>query len=418
MLHTKIAQDQATAVQAKPKILIISSYRRPCGIAQYVEFLEGPLRAQPDFDLDIAALPVDLFRANGPYARKAAEQIMAEILEKSRQADVVNIQLEPGLFGLTPFDIWKRLNAIIKASKKIVVTYHTVPPMASSRPQLSLRGLKEYIQAQRGNYVFDRFFKAVRSNPGKFRHLVQTRREAKNFALLGIPEHTISAAPLSFISREDRANLSVSDQRAWLNESYPLEGKIVIGCFGFLSAYKGIETAVKAMRNLPEDYHLLIVGGLHPEGVAKHTVKQPYVQQLLAEIEPTRTRKGLTDRVHFCGALNNEDFNRVMAGCDAIVLPYAEVGQTSSGPAALALDMQKPVYCSRTHCFKELEKFQPGLLSFFEIGNHIELAQKLQRRESEMDDRVEARQKYLAAHNVENRARLYANAAQALLAAD
>ena len=44
-----------------PKLLVISSYRRPCGIAQYLEFLEGPLRRLA-VDVEIAPLPVDLLR--------------------------------------------------------------------------------------------------------------------------------------------------------------------------------------------------------------------------------------------------------------------------------------------------------------------------------------------------------------------
>ncbi|NGP19278.1 glycosyltransferase family protein [Devosia aurantiaca] len=212
-----------------------------------------------------------------------------------------------------------------------------------------------------------------------------------------------------------------------MNGRYPVEGKKVLGCFGFLSEYKGIETAVKALRHLPEEYHLLIVGGLHPEGVARHTVEQPYIQKLLAELigkaaqsngfrsVSVRGNSKLVERVHFCGPLGNKEFNQVMAACDAVVLPYAEVGQTSSGPAALALDMQQPVYCSRTHCFKELDRFQPGLISFFEIGNYIELAQKLLRHDGELPERKHAREMYLHDHNVERRAQLYIDAAAALL---
>jgi len=406
---------------------MISSYRRPCGIAQYVEFLEVPLRAQTDFEFDIQALPVDIFRAKGAYARRAARQILAGILDKARAADVVSIQLEPGLFGLNPFEIWKRLRAIIQASKKVVLTYHTVPPATQrDRFKLNLEGLKDYLRIQRGNHVFNRLFRLVRSNPQKFGHIVHTKREAKNFALFGISSDTINVEPLSFLAEDARLTLASSRHREWLNARYhPLEGKTVIGCFGFLSPYKGIETAVKAMRILGERYHLLIIGGLHPEGIVKHTIGQPYIQDIISEIEKRKSRRigdrewerdiKLLDHISFCGALNNHDFNRVMAACDAVVLPYAEVGQTSSGPAAIALDMQKPIYCARTHAFKELDRFQPGILSFFEIGNHIELAQKLKWRDSEQPDRVEARRLYLTEHNVEKRARLYLDAASTLV---
>ncbi|NGP19279.1 glycosyltransferase family protein [Devosia aurantiaca] len=177
------------------KLLMITSYGRPCGIAQYVEFLEIPLRAKGSFQFEVAALPVDLFRANGPYARKASAAIFEQILTKARDADVVSIQLEPGLFGMSPFSIWRRLRSIIDVSKRVLITYHTVPIMVSSRPKLSLQGLREFAQAWRGSFVFNQLFSAVRRTPYKFRHIVQTRREATNFGLLGIPPETIITAP-------------------------------------------------------------------------------------------------------------------------------------------------------------------------------------------------------------------------------
>jgi glycosyltransferase involved in cell wall biosynthesis len=42
----------------------------------------------------------------------------------------------------------------------------------------------------------------------------------------------------------------------------PEDAKL-IGVFGFLSRYKGFETAIRAMRHLPSDHHLLIFCGVH-----------------------------------------------------------------------------------------------------------------------------------------------------------
>ncbi|WP_173935023.1 glycosyltransferase [Chelativorans sp. Marseille-P2723] len=411
------------------KLLIVSSYRRSCGIAQYVEFLEGPLRAQSGWDIEIAALPVTLLRAQSPYAREAAAREMAEIVHRAKGADVVNIQLEPGLFGLTPMRIWKRLDAIIKASKKVLLTYHTVPSMQAESLSLSLRGLAAAIRSYRGNYVFDRLFRRIRQAPHKFHHIVQTEREARNFVLMGIPENTISHMPLAFLSKEAKQSFDFSSCRQEVEGQYGLKNSKIIACFGFLSEYKGIEVAIHAMRLLPPDYHLLIVGGLHPEGLATRTVHQPYIHRLVTELYPKNVRgaeqeeelisaslmKSLLDRVHFCGALGNDDFNKIMAACDAVVLPYAEVGQTSSGPASLALDLQRPLYCSRTHCFRELDNYQPGILSFFEIGNHVELAEKIMLGDAMRDERSAARAAYVQRYNVEARAALYIESASRVM---
>jgi glycosyltransferase involved in cell wall biosynthesis len=406
---------QVGASTLKPKLLMISSYRRSCGIAQYVEFLEVALRRHTAYDFDIAALPVDLFRSEGAYARKAANKIFGDIIARARQADVVSIQFELGLFGVSPFAIWRRLSAILQASRKVIITYHTAPIMGVGL-KFNQAALRETFRAARINYVFQRLFAHARRHPEKFRHIVHTQREALNFRLFGLDPPTVVAEPLSFLAAERRDELAVPrSSRQVLDRRYGIEGRYIIGCFGFLADYKGIDVAVRALRHLPENYHLMVVGGLHPEAIVQNSTSQPYITRLVDQIENSKKIGRLRERVHFCGALSNEDFNLVMAGCDAVVLPYAEVGQTSSGPAALALDMQKPIYCSRTHCFKELDKFEPAALTFFEIGNHIELAQKLLREDANLPNRVAARRRYVELHNVERRARIYLDASDQLL---
>ncbi len=410
---TKPSSQTGSGAVAK-KLVIVSSYHRACGIAQYVEALEGPLRLQADCEVEIVPLPVDILRAQSNYARKAAKQQFAEIIKLVRTADVVNLQLEPGLFGLTPFSIWRRISAIVDASKRVIITYHTVPQMEGERISLTPRGLWNFLRSWRGNYVFDRLFKKVRNNPQKFRHIVQTSREARNFALIGLPIETIYHQPLSFLSRQEREAIDEPHIKTEVFERYDIEGKKALGCFGFLNEYKGIEVAVRAMKYLPEEYHLLIVGGLHPEGIVRHTIDQPYIKKLMDEIEVTDDEESassnLIERVHFCGALGNREFNEVMLACDAIILPYAEVGQTSSGPAAMALDLGRSIYCSRNQCFKELDRYQPGMLAFFEVGNHVELAEKIRRSDGAGKERVSARGAYLERYNVESRAALYLRA--------
>jgi glycosyltransferase involved in cell wall biosynthesis len=396
----------------RTKLLIVSSYHRPCGIAQYLEHLEPALRSEADFDIEIAALPVDLLRAQSSYARKAAKIAVEKIARQAAASDVVNIQFEPGLFGQTPVAIWERLSTILKASQKVIVTYHTAPKMNRVRLVPTVKGMLQFLRARSGQYVFNRLFAKVRANPTKFFHIVQTAREAETFKMLGILPETIDYRPLSFLGEEIRNDFAEQREniRKAIFSELSFSGKI-IGCFGFLSPYKGFEVAIKALKYLSDDHHLLIVGGLHPEGLEGG---QHYLQTLLAQLTSSSEEKvkaaSLWKRVHFCGALNNEDFNRVMAACDAVVLPYAEVGQTSSGPASIALDMQLPLYCSHNHCFRELDRFQPGMLSFFEISNYLELAEKLVHADGARADRVEARRHYLQRYNVQTRAQAYVRA--------
>jgi hypothetical protein len=57
-----------------------------------------------------------------------------------------------------------------------------------------------------------------------------------------------------------------------------------------------------------------------------------------------------------------------------VVLPYLEVGQSSSGPIAMALEMGCRVLATRTLAFLQYARYHPDQVEFFDIGNYAELA--------------------------------------------
>ena len=77
------------------------------------------------------------------------------------------------------------------------------------------------------------------------------------------------------------------------------------------------------------------------------------------------------------GVLNDEEFLSAMAVCDAVVLPYLEVGQSASGPISMALEMGCRVIASRTTAFLQFARYHPDEVEFFDIGNFHELAQRI-----------------------------------------
>jgi hypothetical protein len=77
------------------------------------------------------------------------------------------------------------------------------------------------------------------------------------------------------------------------------------------------------------------------------------------------------------GALGDAAFLTGMALCDAVVLPYLEVGQSSSGPISQALELGCRIIASRTHTFLEFAEYHKDAIEFFDIGNHLELAERI-----------------------------------------
>ena len=61
----------------------------------------------------------------------------------------------------------------------------------------------------------------------------------------------------------------------------------LIGVFGFIGEYKGIETVIHALHYLPDNHHLLIFGGVHPQEIAP---RQPTTRYIVVAVRPRLRR--------------------------------------------------------------------------------------------------------------------------------
>jgi glycosyltransferase involved in cell wall biosynthesis len=154
----------------------------------------------------------------------------------------------------------------------------------------------------------------------------------------------------------------------------------------------------------------LIFGGTHPNEIQQNQPLHPYIASLfhdghvdatlyeqmsgnpnrgvnltidlerhLADLVGVHPRD-LSDRIHFMGAVDDDEFLAAMTICDVVVLPYLEVGQSSSGPISQAVELGCRVLASRTHTFLEFARYHPNAVEFFDIGNHLELAERIAAR--------------------------------------
>jgi hypothetical protein len=87
--------------------------------------------------------------------------------------------------------------------------------------------------------------------------------------------------------------------------------------------------------------------------------------------------RDVSARVHFMGVPDDDAFLSGMVGCDVVVLPYMEVGQSSSGPISQAVELGCRVIASRTHAFLGFADYHPDAVEFFDIGNYLELAERI-----------------------------------------
>jgi glycosyltransferase involved in cell wall biosynthesis len=399
----------------RPRLAVISTYNDLCGIAGYTRSLERQLA--DFFDVTVFDLDQFLLRATHRRVRRYADRHVREICREIRDFDAVNLQLEHGTLGCTGRDIYRRFSWLVQAAPRLSVTFHTVLLAETFDLWRYLReigkGRLSQANALRAGYfrahllsagVARRLRRAQRLKPVSV--IVHTRRDRAHMeyihGLRRIYDH-----PLAFLGdAEAKAVRHTASRRQFpILDCVPEEAKL-IGVFGFLGRYKGFDTVIRALHHLPKEYHLLIFGGVHPNEIRPHQAVDPvvsalfdagYVDTSIAERIGARSAasalsiaiegaardllidhpKDLSERMHFLGATPDEDFLAGMAICDAVVFPYLEVGQSSSGPISQALELGCRIIASRTHTFLQFARYHPQTIEFFDIGNHLELASRI-----------------------------------------
>ena len=399
---------------ARTRLAVVSTHDDLCGIAAYTRSLERQLGDV--FDVTVFQLNQFLLRSTHRRVRRFGDRHIQAICREIRHYDTVNLQLEHGTLGRGCGDIFRRFNWIVRASPRLSVTFHSI--MLSEAfdfaewfreicrfnftKAIAMRS--DYMRANRLSAgIARRLRRAQRFKPVTL--VVHTRRDLWHMkyvhGMRNVYDH-----PLSFIDVAEAQEIRRTASRAKFPvlDAVPAQSKL-IGVFGFLGRYKGFDTVVRALHHLPEEYHLLIFGGVHPNEIRRHQPIDPVVSALFdagyidtSVAERTRTSPGasapaisvafdgsmrdllvehpkdLSGRIHFLGAQSDADFLSGMAVCDAVVFPYLEVGQSSSGPISQSLELGCRVIASRTHTFLQFARYHPDTIEFFDIGNHLELA--------------------------------------------
>lgn len=270
----------------------------------------------------------------------------------------------------------------------------------------------------------------------------------------------VHATPLTYLSKEAKAGfvdrLTTSDLKNILPPQTSKDTRYV-GVFGFFSGYKGFETAIDAIDSLPPNYELLMFSSVHESALRIESRRDEYLgeiydhlqkrdrairksnakkaiekSKLLAKLDGKsgktskeakdlmdktfKKKQPLSDRVHFLGAVSDDDLVLGMMLCDAVLFPYINSPHTASGPMAQAIELNRKIFASRNIQFVELSKFHDVAFEFCDIGNSIEYAQKIPRMTEDRQDRMvhgyrvidypETERKYDMAHAIS----LYENA--------
>jgi glycosyltransferase involved in cell wall biosynthesis len=150
-------------------------------------------------------------------------------------------------------------------------------------------------------------------------------------------------------------------------------GDVIYCTVGMMHRYKGVYEAIKALKFLPDNYKLAIIGGVHSlsEDVVVYDKACDLIDQL-----------GLRDRVYITGFVKDDnEMNALIRECEVCVFPYdgKYYGNLSSGSINLAIANHKPVIAYPTSSFKELANNSDGAVVLCDTFAYYELAREIKR---------------------------------------
>jgi glycosyltransferase involved in cell wall biosynthesis len=364
------------------KIGIVSSIDESCGNATFSQHLIQNINKSGHSAFPMG-LSLDLTQSLHSYMRSKADKEIKKICKELSTYDGVNIQFEAGLYGSRHRDIYRRLRLLLNANPNTTVTLHATrfhdlsiyTKKKAIKDLLSLR-LKNAILTLSHNLNNQKTIKNnlsyVKLCAKKKVKIITHTTSARNSVVAMTGYSNTYLHPIKFTDP-----YKVEPNRNYWLKRLKLENEdYLIGVFGFISQYKGIETAISALKFLPKEYKLLIIGRQHPRTIRQHMLIDPFLAKLLKKIK-RETQNDLKSRIIFTNELEDSEFMELAATVDCAWLPYLETGQDGSGVASILFDLSKRIVASQCKVFDELIRLVPEYkCERFDIGNYMELADK------------------------------------------
>jgi glycosyltransferase involved in cell wall biosynthesis len=361
------------------KVLLLSTWKEVCGIANYTADLVTALEASGVL-CEVHALN----RRDRKYmSRSAVAKDFSQFTKKARAFDLVHIQHEFSFFadsnGTLPRSIRLFrfvLKRLAKERKPTVVTFHTEPYFTI--PFWRILGRPRHICVQAKNYALSHLWRRNIScffdgSYEQFRAVVHTRRARLTVKKSGFSYQNTDVVPIGVAAR-NRAFLCSDHQVAKEKLGYRPD-TILLSLFGFVSAYKGPYIALDALRKLPERYHLALVGGPHPES-QENTINDILRISSLDE--------SLRGRVRITGYQKPDVVDMYHTATDFCLAPYVDPRISGSAAITWALSSGKPVIASKLPTFVDINDTSDSMLLFTPGASH-ELAWQIQRLTANRD---------------------------------
>jgi glycosyltransferase involved in cell wall biosynthesis len=369
---------------SKVKVLQFSSRSSDnCGVGKYQENFVH------EFDKLSDEIETKFFDSSPYKTRVMNQDELDETLERLKKDlenyDILHIQHEFGLYSGDEFA--QLVDAAAEIGKKVVVTVHLSPALAfkfKPREGIGPRSIVNVLRQKRLHGIFKkRHIEAFKKADLLFSHNNGT---TNSLVAYGIDKKKIVQFnhPVLPFTKPKVKSTEIAEN---LNKK---PGDIIYATIGFMHKYKGIEDAVRALKYLPDNYKLAIIGGMQPIS------DEVNIYNTIATLVDTL---GLKERVYITGYVDDDDrLNALIREVDICVYAYNNkyYGQVSSGALNLAFANQRAVIGYPTDSFKEMNK-EFGEIKLTTAAAYYELARELKR--INIKEQVTAGDKYAEAYS-------------------
>lgn len=332
---------------SSPRVLHVSTWKTACGIATYCENFVNSLN-QMGFDNEVFALHPSEWRDMLPIDIQQWEK---DLLAKAATVDLVHFQHEHGLFGyaLGQKFACKRYGSILRGLDKLkipsVTTFHT--DLVTKQTKGLMGRLNQYRKKRLWGKYVSKYFGP---NAGQCKAIVHSMRTRKSFARNGFDANAITVIPHPCLPPR-KITLDPIDAKAELGLT---PDNKLLSIFGFIGKYKGPEIALDALKKLPENYCLALVGGMHPES------KDTFLNTLVDAMP-----ENLKARVRITGWVDRATADLYFAATDVCLAPYRDdVELSGSGAITWALSSGRPVIASKIDAFQTVNRIGECMMMF------------------------------------------------------
>jgi glycosyltransferase involved in cell wall biosynthesis len=360
------------------KVLHFSSRYEECGVAKYLDhYLKGMVDAD---GIENEYFEVSPYQT--PEMSESDLNAMADKLkDKLESFDILHIQFE---FAIYAHDSFRRIVEAGKQSgKKVVITIHISPDQHGASKPVHLRGL--------GPHSFVTYLKQKRNQANFISLYIEPFRKAD---LILVHNEPTIASLKRFGVKPENIKKTIHPVQVYPdppksdhihNKLHWQDGDVIYCTIGFLHRYKGLFDAVRALKFLPSNYKLAILGGMKEDSDDV---------ELYNKLTDLIDSLGLQERVYITGYVRGDDkLNALIRECDVCIYAYDRVyyANVSSGSFNLAFANGRPLIAYPVVTSKEIASLSDGAVVLCETFAYYELARELKRidpaKQSELSKR-------------------------------